>query len=284
MVHLLPGVEQDSRGILRPWDLAEMASLNRYPPGDELTGLIDRFWATSWNLPDGVVHDQQVLTHPCANLVIATAPGQVKDESPYQLQAVLNGVFKRLTQRRLAGTGWSVAAMTTPGGLGALITVEAAGFTNRMAPLTICLPDSDALTEKIAGRPEADRVELLRAALVGAVQTADPARVTAAREVAGIARLAETDRSLLTTAHLSKTVGVGSRTLQRMFRAYVGVSPSWVLRRYRLLEAAELARAGSVPSWANIAGQLGYSDQAHLIRDFRAATGMTPASYAAAAG
>jgi AraC-like DNA-binding protein len=33
-------------------------------------------------------------------------------------------------------------------------------------------------------------------------------------------------------------------------------------------------------SWAEIAADLGYADQAHLTRDFRAAIGQTPAAYA----
>jgi AraC-like DNA-binding protein len=53
-----------------------------------------------------------------------------------------------------------------------------------------------------------------------------------------------------------------------------------VLRRYRLLEAAESVREGKPVSWAEIAADLGYADQAHLTRDFRAAIGQTPAAYA----
>jgi AraC-like DNA-binding protein len=67
-----------------------------------------------------------------------------------------------------------------------------------------------------------------------------------------------------------------------MFHRYAGVSPTWVLRRYRLLDAAETVRDGQPVSWAEIAAGLGYADQAHLITDFRAATGQTPAAYAAA--
>ncbi|HEY4849668.1 MAG TPA: helix-turn-helix domain-containing protein [Streptosporangiaceae bacterium] len=56
--------------------------------------------------------------------------------------------------------------------------------------------------------------------------------------------------------------------------------PTWVIRRYRLLEAAGAVRGGKPVSWANVAADLGYADQAHLIRDFRAAIGQTPAAYA----
>ncbi|MHB1874571.1 MAG: helix-turn-helix domain-containing protein [Streptosporangiaceae bacterium] len=61
---------------------------------------------------------------------------------------------------------------------------------------------------------------------------------------------------------------------------YAGVSPAWVIRRYRLIDAAEAVRDGRPVSWAGLAADLGYSDQAHLIRDFRAAIGQTPAAYA----
>jgi AraC-like DNA-binding protein len=98
--------------------------------------------------------------------------------------------------------------------------------------------------------------------------------------VAGVARLAEADRTVRRLADLSERAGIGPRTLQRMFLQYAGVSPTWVIRRYRLLEAAESVREGKRVSWAEIAAGLGYADQAHLTRDFRAAIGQTPSAYA----
>jgi AraC-like DNA-binding protein len=41
--------------------------------------------------------------------------------------------------------------------------------------------------------------------------------------------------------------GVGVRRLQRLFRDHVGAGPKWVIRRYRLHEAA--ARAADGPGW-----------------------------------
>jgi AraC-like DNA-binding protein len=68
------------------------------------------------------------------------------------------------------------------------------------------------------------------------------------------------------------------RGLQRLFREYVGVSPKWVIQRYRLFEAAERLSAGEVDD-AQLARELGYFDQAHFIRDFKAVVGRSPQAF-----
>lgn len=275
-----PGpVERDSRGILDPWLLRQRVRLNRYPAGPALAGLVDRFWAVSWELPPGTVHRQQVLTHPCANISVGTANGRPGDRAARPAEARLNGVDRGLSMRLLAGTGWAVAAMTRPGGLGAFIAGPASAYTGRVVPLGQAISvDEPALLRRIGAEPdEAARVALLAAALEQAVV---PERIAPATAVAGAARLAETSRAVRGLADLCELAGIGKRTLQRMFLDCAGVSPVWVIRRYRLLEAAEAVRDGGAVSWAELAAGLGYADQAHLTRDFRAATGQTPAAYA----
>ena len=272
-------VERDSRGILDPWLMRRRVQLTRYPAGAALDGLIDRFWAVRWDLPSGVAHEQQLLTHPGANVSVGHANGEPGQLQPGPVEARLYGVARGLSARVLVGRGWTVAAMTRPGGLGAFITGSAADFTDRIVPLGQALgTDEAALLRRVTAEPdEAARVALLAAALEQAV---DPERRLPAAEVAGVARLAEEDRAVRRLGDLCERSGIGARTLQRMFLQYAGVSPTWVLRRYRLLEAAESVREGKPVSWAEIAADLGYADQAHLTRDFRAAIGQTPAAYA----
>ncbi|HEY8044184.1 MAG TPA: helix-turn-helix domain-containing protein [Streptosporangiaceae bacterium] len=274
-------VERDSRGILDPWLLRQRVQLTRYPAGPALGGLVDRFWAVRWDLPPGTAHQQQVLTHPGANISVGHANGEPGEHQPGPVEARLNGVARGLTTRVLVGQGWTVAAMTRPGGLGAFVSGSAADFTDRVVPLGQALgPDEAALLRQVTAEPdEAARVALLAAALEQAV---DPDRRVPAGRVAEVARLAETDRGVRRLADLCDLAGLGPRTLQRMFLQYAGVSPTWVIRRYRLLEAAESVRERKPVSWAEIAAGLGYADQAHLTRDFRAATGQTPAAYAGA--
>ena len=272
-------VERDSRGILEPWLLRQRVRLTRYPAGPALDALVNRFWAVRWDLPPGLTHQQQVLTHPGANVSVGHANAVPGQRQPGAVEARLYGVARGLSTRVLAGQGWTVAAMTRPGGLGAFISGSAADFTDRTVPLGQALgADEAALLAQVAGEPdEAARVALLAAVLEQAV---DPERRLPAAEVAGVARLAEEDRAVRRLGDLCERAGTGPRTLQRMFLQYAGVSPTWVIRRYRLLEAAESVREGKPVSWADIAAGLGYADQAHLTRDFRAAIGQTPAAYA----
>ncbi len=76
--------------------------------------------------------------------------------------------------------------------------------------------------------------------------------------------------------------GVGVRRLQRLFRDHVGAGPKWVIRRYRLHEAAARAADGPGVDPVGLAAALGYSDRAHLNRDFTGLVGCPPARYARA--
>lgn len=78
--------------------------------------------------------------------------------------------------------------------------------------------------------------------------------------------------------HLVDPFGISKRTLQRWFNQYIGVSPKWVIRRYRMHEALELIERGV--DMTQLAMDLGYFDQAHFSKDFKAAIGKSQKQYA----
>lgn len=61
-----------------------------------------------------------------------------------------------------------------------------------------------------------------------------------------------------------------------MFHTYVGVGIKWIILRYRLLAATQLAIQPDTQSWTKIAAELGYTDQSHFINDFKRIIGKTP--------
>ncbi|MGZ0151700.1 helix-turn-helix domain-containing protein [Kribbella sp. WER1] len=71
-------------------------------------------------------------------------------------------------------------------------------------------------------------------------------------------------------------LGVSERYLRRVFRQAVGVSPKHFARIARVRRVIATRR-----SWADTAAYAGYTDQSHLIADFRALMRVTPSAYAA---
>ena len=92
------------------------------------------------------------------------------------------------------------------------------------------------------------------------------------------ARIAD-DRAITRVDQIAEHFAMNVRQMERLFREYVGVTPKWVIQRYRLIESAERIAAGDVADFAGLALDLGYADQAHFIRDFRATIGVTPGAY-----
>lgn len=258
---------------------------DRSPPGEGLEGIIEWFWSVAWDLPEGAIHDQQVLNHPAGNISVGTLDDAGTPLNPPEGRVY--GVMTGVSDRGLTVAGWTVAARTTVGGLGVILGAPARTVADAQLTLSEAIPglDGPALVTDVCGRDDnTERVAVLRTALAELVARRDPALVAEAREVAAIAAIAEHDRSVMRLAQLADAAGCSVRTLQRLFDHHVGISPSFVIRRWRIIEAAEAARAAhdldeAWQGWATVANELGYADQAHLTRDFRRHLGTSPSTY-----
>ncbi|MGH3320627.1 MAG: DUF6597 domain-containing transcriptional factor [Streptosporangiaceae bacterium] len=259
---------EDSRGILRPEEGLRRFSLHRYPPCAPLGRLIHWYWTVRWDLRGRPPHEQHVLTHPCVNVVFEPD------------RAAVYGVARRVSSQRLEGRGWALGVMFRPGGFSPFLAGPVSSITDAVSPVGAVFGDGvRALADSVrATDDEARRVALVDEFLAGRV----PARTPGADAAVAAAEIVATDRTVLRVEDLAGRSGWSVRQLQRLFRVHVGASPKWVIRRYRLLEAAERVARGEHVGWESVAADLGYADQPHLVRDFTAAIGMSPARYAAA--
>ena len=90
-------------------------------------------------------------------------------------------------------------------------------------------------------------------------------------------RVRRSTRSTLSIAALCRSLEVSERHLRRVVRQTAGFSPKHLQRIERLERAIAAADVQPSPDWARIAGESGYYDQAHMIDEFRALAGGTPA-------
>ena len=75
---------------------------------------------------------------------------------------------------------------------------------------------------------------------------------------------------------LSPILGLTRQHLTRLFQCHVGVGVKAFSRIIRIWSRLEKTPSESRIDWAGLAVDCGYFDQAHLIRDFRALTGLAP--------
>lgn len=81
----------------------------------------------------------------------------------------------------------------------------------------------------------------------------------------------------LATGLRSCCLSLSRYQLLRAFRTTMGVPPYAWLAQHRVARARGLLESGLRP--AEVAGLVGFADQAHLTRWFRRVLGVTPAAY-----
>lgn len=264
--------------MLRPEEFARHVQLERADCAAHLSPWVDNYWLLRWHLPPGTSHLSSTLPHPACNLSVER--GHRRDGVGPE-HVVVTGVVTRRFDVRVAGEGWVFGVKFRPGGLTSLTGISARALRDATVPATgvVGAARSEAL-EALGPALDLDacrsRVEALLAPQDG-VPEDDYQFVL---QVIG-AMLA--DRSLVRVAQLEDHFGVSARRLQRLFAHYVGVSPKWVLARYRIHDAVTELDEGYDGSLADLATRYGWFDQAHFTREFTRLIGVPPGSYQARA-
>ena len=89
-------------------------------------------------------------------------------------------------------------------------------------------------------------------------------------------RQLENSRGLIPISLLNDKLGWSRKRLSRAFRECVGVPPKTLGRVLRFRHALDELGSQRTPNAALVAAECGYSDQAHMIREFSALAGTTP--------
>lgn len=262
------------RGVLRPAETAERADLRRDAPvSEELCPFVERYWSVRWDLTGRPPFRSEVLSHPSVNVSVETG---TEPRFGFAMPAVLvHGVVTRRFVVDLSGAGRVTAVKFRPGGFTALAGVLPG--RNTIEPLggQLGVSAERLLTAVLAPEDDDARAAVLDAALLPLASEPADAYV----DLLGLVGAMISDRELVRVDQVAALGGLSVRSLQRLFAGYIGVSPKAVLARYRLQDAAAAIDAGEVDDLAGLAASLGWFDQAHFSRDFRAVVGLTPSAY-----
>lgn len=248
-------------------------TLTRPAAGAEFEGLVRRFWIPVWQVPAGEVFTQRVLQYPVC-LMVVTAD-----------YARFYGPSTGVSSTPLTGDGWAAGVMFEPAA-GALLTGgEVARWADTHAELAdlfgsageslAALIRAEMTPDPVAAQAQSAAVDGYHEVLRGYLPV-DEQGVLVNEIVAYVEDHPEVTR----VADICTHFAIGERSLQRLIRHRVGLTPKWLVRRRRIQDATWRLRTGAT-TIADVAADLGYVDEAHLSHDFRRVTGVTPGAFAA---
>jgi AraC-like DNA-binding protein len=251
--------------VLRPGLAADRFSLTRIEPSGPLALFVEYYWIVRWDLRGQPPYEQMILPHPNVNLVFEASG------------AGIYGVDRALFTRRLSGLGKALGVRFRAGCFRPFWGAPISQLSDRVVPgVRVFGPLAEKTRVAImSASTDAEMVGGAESLLFSRLPERDPV----ASQAAELVSLINSDPSLRRVDQLAVASGMSVRSLQRLFRDYVGVSPKWVMRRARLHEAALRADGGEPVDWAALAVDLGYADQAHLTREFTATIGVPPSRY-----
>lgn len=264
---------ETAKGILRPREQIRASNHTRLPAGEEVSRYVELYWWVHWDRRGMEPYRAEVLGFPVVNVTF--------ERTHERTGGFVTGVWTTKYVRELAGEGETFGVKFRPGGFGAFTGMDVGSLRDISLPLDEVLPESVGLAEKVLAEtsPEQRRA-LVETFLVEAASRRAVADDTSYRLVLRIIDTMENDRALTRVEQVTDLFDLPVRTLQRLFRRYVGVSPKWVLRRFRLQDGAQLLAEGRTSDLAALALDLGYFDQAHFCNEFAKEIGMAPLEYA----
>ena len=280
----------------------------RYLASADLAARVEHYWIVRWDLRGAPPFCQETLPHPSVHLVVEAGHSGVVGVPPGRFTKLLAGRGRAVGIKFRSGgfrSFWPAPVHTLSrrvvplhdafGPAGAALeaaVLDCAGSDPGHDPG----PDPDdpgphtgAGAARVAGPDRwpgaaavdvaiVEQLELFLRVRQPPAASADPHAAPAALVAALIDRIVR-ERDLATVDAVARAGGVSARTVQRLFRDYVGVSAKWVLCRQRLHDAASQLAAGAPEAWTRLALDLGYYDQAHFVRSFTALVGVSPAAY-----
>ena len=257
-------------GILNPRDGLTRFTLERFPPRPELALFVQNYWSVRWDLTGQPAFEQEVLPHPCVNLAFEAERSAVHGPTTERFVA------------QLSGRGRVFGVKFKPTGFLAFARVPLTSVIARVLPIRDAMRTSADEARAVIGSVLSDETAEGNLARVEAfLLRCEPRADADGALVEQLVTLAREDRSISHVSQLARAGGLSVRSLHRLFERHVGLGPKWIIRRARAHHAAERVAGGQRVDFAALAQELGYHDQAHFVRDFKAQVGFTPAAYAA---
>nr|WP_286206491.1 helix-turn-helix domain-containing protein [Sessilibacter corallicola] len=78
---------------------------------------------------------------------------------------------------------------------------------------------------------------------------------------------------------LNESIALSQRQMERQFKLWLDMTPKYYQRILRIKKTINFLRENKDANLAEVAVQFGFSDQAHMTREFRTIASITPGKF-----
>ncbi len=245
------------------------AKIVELEPNEALRPYICSYWDMSWDL-GGKQVPIQVVPSGCVNLVFEANPTQGS------LGSKVVGVRENAFSFPITGKNRNLGVQFTPGGFFPFYKKNGSELVDKVLPLSDIFPDSHHQFEEIAlsSLSFLEKTKQWDEVFLRYIPKHPPEELQLVHEILAFTVQEEGIKNC--NDLLKSFPSMNERKIQRLFQKCVGVSPRMWIRIQRFQDTAKSILEGQAIDWSNLALEMGYYDQAHLINDFRALTGKCP--------
>lgn len=184
------------------------------------------------------------------------------------------GLHDRATDTAHDGLQRGIQLNLTPIGARLVFGVALSELAGQVVHLDDLLPRAHrGLAERLAALADwDDRFDMVESFIAARLAEAR----TSVDVVAWACQRIEASAGAVDIGGLADELGYSGKHLIALFRDRVGVPPKLLARLVRFDHLVRRLKSGPPASWAELAAELGFADQAHLTREVRGFTGVTP--------
>jgi AraC-like DNA-binding protein len=245
---------------------AKYYQFHMYAPSSDLAPFVAYFSVFRPTFPeDFILEFSQLLQTPGASLLFSPS------------ESVVLGVATKQVKLRAKHTDVKIRVIFRPGGFYAFRHDKMSALVNCAVPIAHLFPEADQhFIEQLLSVQDGEQIV---GRLEWLLRTRSPRSDDNIALIDNILTVLQAEDEPITVAGIAHRFGRSERSLQHLFSTYVGVGVKWITIRSRVLKAIQQAQAPDDVNWAQIAADLGYSSQSHLINEFRELVGQAPSQF-----
>jgi AraC-like DNA-binding protein len=244
-------------------------TIQRHEVEGPLSRFLEYYWSVHWQLPEGETFTSTNIPFPCTHIV-------------YERGAT--GVFGQVRgsfEKTLRGDGFVLGARFKSGYFYPFSNIPADQLTDQSL-------DLDQLFNTASKEIDADisaegtvtfAIEKLGELLNSRLGSVNEKVLIKSEKIHRWIQWIEHNSDVTRVEALLAHAQISERQLERLFKTYIGLSPKWVIRLFRLQQLADRLVSEESFHWSELAQTLGYFDQAHCLNDFKRFTGKSPSSF-----